>query len=308
MSYILEALKQAEEERGSDRLSKVIAVQQSDDPQQNSIDWKKWLTIAIFINAVVLFVWVAWKLVGITANNEGEMQTVKVEPLKPQQRPAIAEENVPVFANSTKPVVEKAPSEPSRKQVTKVEISVKPKAPAIVQEVVKKPQDLAAEKIKPEPLDADVVMADMIEDEPQGTRAVDQNKPKLAAVTETEVSAAKIEPLPKLPREELIIEEPEQVLSPEPEIAAPAEPEQIAVVQRQVPEFAELPYGLQQQIPDIRISVHIYNNEPQQRKVRINGQIFREDDEVDRGLTIEEITPLGVIFNYEETAFKLNLR
>ena len=53
MSYILEALKQAEEERGSDRLSKVLSASPVEDVQQSSVDWKKWLTIAIFINAML---------------------------------------------------------------------------------------------------------------------------------------------------------------------------------------------------------------------------------------------------------------
>lgn len=306
MSYILEALKQAEEERGSDRLSKVLSVQRSDDQHQNNTDWKKWLTIAIFINAVVLFAWVAWKFVAITADNVDDTQTVKVEPEIPPQRSTMVENNTPVFSKSIKPAAEKVPPVKPTIPEPKVKVPV----PAVAHEVEIKADKIVAEKIKPAPLDAEVVMADMVEDQSPGVKSTKQNKPKKSEVVEPVVSAAKIAPLPKRPREELAVEAPKQAFVPEPEIlAAPAAPEQIAVVQRpQVPEYAELPYALQQQIPEIRISVHIYNNEPQQRKVRINGQIFREGDGVERNLTVEEITPLGVIFNFEETEFKLNLR
>lgn len=331
MSYILEALKQAEEERGSDRLSKkVLSAQPVEDEQQNSVDWKKWLTIAIFINAVVLFVWIAWKFVSITLDSEVNNESVQSELPSSVNATATIDEPTETIASvettMTKEEQTPAIAEPIESQVSAIvpEKVQQPSMPPLeiseseVDTVVEEkiiPSKIVAPKVaKPTPLPEDFEQALVLEKPSLSPPATKSTKPVIAApVIKAEIITPKVEPLPATPREQLGIESEQEIVNSEPEIVEPEmiEPEvveQIAVVQRPpVPEFAELPYSLQQQIPEIRISVHIYNSEPQQRKVRINGKIFREGDEVERNLFVEEVTPRGVIFDYDQTVFRLNL-
>lgn len=303
MSYILEALKQAEQERGSERLTKTLAVPQPDHDKQSSVDWKKWLTIAIFINAVVLFVWVTWQLVSIRTDKQIDEQLVHTDPVQVPKVESRTESNASLFTNSA--------SAPQEKKAVQAQpnIQVKPKV------LVSTPEPIKQERMVPTPIEkvsapetAEVGAIELIKDKQSTIPSMEQVEATVPSVAEREVSIAKVEPLPPMPKEEVAIEIEKPVEEVDIEPIEPAAAEQIAIAPRpQVPEYAELPYSLQQKIPEIRISVHIYNSDPELRKVRVNGQIFWQGEEVDRNLFIDEITPRGVIFNYADTMFRLNL-
>ena len=323
MSYILEALKQAEEERGSDRLSTPPSIRTVAEPQQESIDWKKWLTIAILINAVVLLAWVAWKYVSITADRESPAQTahINTNSMTGAERPAA--EKSPVFSSS--PVRTPANSTNGTQAQSPAEKKQASKAKAVVP-TVDRPEQTTSEMADVPEAKPELPKLKPTTEMPIGEIVIPKSEPEVAAEPKSEsqpvqspelevapvpetATVAKVEPLPASSREQLLPELPAKTIEPSPDIAQPVAPKQIAAVQRSpVPEYAELPYSVQQKIPEIRISVHIYNNEPQLRKVRVNGRIFYEGEEVERNLTIEEITPHGVIFKHAKTEFRLNLR
>lgn len=316
MSYILEALKQAEQERGSERLTKTLAVPQPDHERQSSIDWKKWLTIAILINAVVLFVWVAWQLVLIGTDKEIDEQLVHTDPVQAPEVKSETESNASLFKNSTSAAQEKIAPKQMQQQVerdtvhAKPNIQLNPEALVITPEPIKQERPMAPAPIEKvsKPEHAEVTAMDLIKDEQSTIPSIEQVKAKVPSVAEPELNIAKVEPLPPTPKEEVAIKIEKPIKEIDVEPMEPAVPEQVAIVPRpQVPEYAELPYSLQQKIPEIRISVHIYNSDPELRKVRVNGQIFWQGEEVARNLVIEEITPRGVIFNYSDTMFRLNL-
>ena len=64
------------------------------------------------------------------------------------------------------------------------------------------------------------------------------------------------------------------------------------------PRFAELPPGLQQTIPQHRVTVHVYSAAPEQRFVIINSRKRVEGERSSEGLLVEEITPDGVVLQY----------
>lgn len=81
-----------------------------------------------------------------------------------------------------------------------------------------------------------------------------------------------------------------------------ASPAETAISEKRGPERAEAQARgpLQEEgLPAISITGHIYSNEPSSRMVNINGHIIREGDTVSEGLKVEEITPEGVILDYE---------
>ena len=67
----------------------------------------------------------------------------------------------------------------------------------------------------------------------------------------------------------------------------------------------ELPLSVQQELPNISVTGHIYSNNPTSRIVNINGQIIREGETVTAGLKLEEITEYGVILNYKGYRFTI---
>jgi general secretion pathway protein B len=67
----------------------------------------------------------------------------------------------------------------------------------------------------------------------------------------------------------------------------------------------DLPLSIQQNLPPITISVSLYSDEPASRMARINGSMIREGEYLTAGLKLEEITPDGVIFRYQNYRFRI---
>lgn len=78
-----------------------------------------------------------------------------------------------------------------------------------------------------------------------------------------------------------------------------------AVAASGIPELSQLPQAIQNELPQLIISGHIYSNSSETRLININGDIFREGDTVVKNLKIEEITENGVVLNYNGTRFRL---
>jgi general secretion pathway protein B len=70
----------------------------------------------------------------------------------------------------------------------------------------------------------------------------------------------------------------------------------------------ELPPSIQREIPDISISFHAYSNNPKERRVMINGDMVEQGELLAPGLSLEQITPDGVILDYKGFRFKQGVR
>ncbi|MEJ2114589.1 MAG: general secretion pathway protein GspB [Gammaproteobacteria bacterium] len=75
-----------------------------------------------------------------------------------------------------------------------------------------------------------------------------------------------------------------------------------------VPSIGELPYDIQGKIPEFNVSVHMFHADPEQRRIRINGQMYTEGKSLQRDLEIVEITRYGAVFDYQGHIFRLNVR
>jgi general secretion pathway protein B len=71
--------------------------------------------------------------------------------------------------------------------------------------------------------------------------------------------------------------------------------------------MSELPPAIQQEIPPMSISVHAYSAKPGERIVGINNRLLREGGTVPPGLTLDEITPDGMVFSYKGYRFRRGL-
>lgn len=70
---------------------------------------------------------------------------------------------------------------------------------------------------------------------------------------------------------------------------------------------SELPPAIRQEIPAMSISVHAYSARPRDRMVGINDRLLREGGTLPPGLTVDEITPEGMVFSYKGYRFKRGL-
>jgi general secretion pathway protein B len=70
-----------------------------------------------------------------------------------------------------------------------------------------------------------------------------------------------------------------------------------------IPHQRELPYDVQDALPDMNISVHLYSANPSSRLVRINNRIFHEGDLIGGELRLEQITPDGLIMIFRDERF-----
>ena len=71
--------------------------------------------------------------------------------------------------------------------------------------------------------------------------------------------------------------------------------------------YEELPSGLRQRIPNIKLSAHIHSDiRPQARKVIINGVALREGQRLSDDLTVHHINVDGVVMDYQGTLFLLS--
>jgi len=74
-----------------------------------------------------------------------------------------------------------------------------------------------------------------------------------------------------------------------------------------VPSLNELTMQEQRSIPAIKIEGHIYDVEPAARMVIINGKVRKEKHTIASGLLLQEITPDGVIMNYQGRIFHMGI-
>ncbi len=83
------------------------------------------------------------------------------------------------------------------------------------------------------------------------------------------------------------------VATPKPVIVPPVE------LNQQLVEFSQLPDPVQQAIPALTFSFHVFSDNPERRTIIINKRRVREGNEVSAGLVLEEITEQGVILQWQ---------
>ena len=84
-------------------------------------------------------------------------------------------------------------------------------------------------------------------------------------------------------------------------------PVQVSTPKAVVPQRDELPADIQQHIPIMEFSAHVYSSNPLHRSIVINGRFMEEGDMFASDLLLSEITPKGAIFAYQGQLFHQNV-
>lgn len=72
-----------------------------------------------------------------------------------------------------------------------------------------------------------------------------------------------------------------------------------------IPHARELPPDIQAQLPAIAVSLHLYAREPSARRVGVGGKVVHEGEAVAGELSIARITRDGVVFRFRDREFFL---
>lgn len=78
--------------------------------------------------------------------------------------------------------------------------------------------------------------------------------------------------------------------------------------ENKVYQLSDLPPSIREKLPAFTISTSLYSDDPSARLVKINGTTLREGNYLSAGLKLEEITPDGVIFNFQNYRFHVGLK
>lgn len=69
----------------------------------------------------------------------------------------------------------------------------------------------------------------------------------------------------------------------------------------------ELPPDIKNKLPELKMTVHSYNDQSQSRFVVINNTTVREGQSINNELKLEQITQNGVVLNYQGNRFSLGI-
>lgn len=67
--------------------------------------------------------------------------------------------------------------------------------------------------------------------------------------------------------------------------------------------YWQLPQTWRSEMPEFKLTVLVYAENPEDRFVLLNGERFREGDEIEGGVVLEEIRRSGAIFSYRSRQF-----
>lgn len=255
MSYILDALKKAEQARSAGKAPDLFTLQVNEAGPARKPMWPWLLAGLLLVNAAAIFYWMQFADHGRAATVSPASPTVPPSvPLAKAPQPS-PDARAPAPAAGDEPLPEKAlpPVTAPPRPVKPIESKTAP---------VKAP--------KPENREA--------------TAAVSQSPPPAAAPNPpAPPSAAAPAPQPAAP--------------PKAEVAA--EPRTLA--------YAELPPAIQQELPKMVVSMHMYSGKAANRMASVNDKTLREGDELSPGLKLLEIMPDGMIFSYKGYRFRKGL-
>jgi general secretion pathway protein B len=116
--------------------------------------------------------------------------------------------------------------------------------------------------------------------------------------------SVKEEPLPAVPRTQVVQADEDHTLSAPANPAVPVP----APDKTRIYSLRELPASIQQELPPFTISVSLYSDDPASRMIKINNQTLREGESLAEGLTLREIRQDGVIFSYKDYRVHVGLQ
>lgn len=330
MSFILESIKQAERERKLGQQAPSISIEYSgahiDDIENNKLKWVL-LSLALLVTAAVV-----WGATYHFANKDRQY----IEEL------TLNDTSSPVIGSPEKKLSTKIPQEHNatvKSDIVMVPVKNMHKSDLKSVKLISKNE---------EPPKTNVVEVVEVEKAPASKKVSREAKPAVAKVQQKSITkpsvisdkqelAAIYTDLAKAQKEESLVNEVNKIkpkiiepqelvqietasyVAPQANATKTAQPELLSrpeispiapkhAVRTGVPSFGELPYDIQERIPDFNVSVHMFHTDPVLRRIRINGQMYTEGKNLQQDLALVEITRYGAVFDYQGHIFRFNVR
>ncbi|MBA8887785.1 general secretion pathway protein B [Dokdonella fugitiva] len=70
-----------------------------------------------------------------------------------------------------------------------------------------------------------------------------------------------------------------------------------------LPSVWELPYGTRKELPDLKLTMHVYSSVPAERFIVIEGARHVEGDDLGNGVVLHEISPDGMVLDFKGQRF-----
>lgn len=301
MSYILDAIKKADQKRKLGEVPDVNTIHETPIDEPRRYGWLYGVAAIFFVNAGGLAWWLWLKTPG--PESVAQAPTSQVEVMD-KQLPSLSTfqttdlQKLPAVPVATAPPTMLPPVEPlppSRPQVVsaprpaqeaapssgKRPPPVKSQAVAPVQKVMTPPP--VAEQVPIEEA-ADSYEQPFVEEETLSAEEdVEASALRGQVMAPIAISSETKKGVKKARREE---EEPELV---------------------NIPFLKQLPVEVQKSLPELHISFHSYSIKPSARLVSIGGKILRQGQEIDDNLKLEKITVTGVVLNFNGKRFRLDV-
>lgn len=95
-----------------------------------------------------------------------------------------------------------------------------------------------------------------------------------------------------------VVKKPEPVKTPERKMLEPTMTQDHLLLH-------QVDFAIRKEIPPIKLTVHIYDPEPEKRMIMLNGNKYNVGDTIEEVITVEDITQEGVLLNFQGTRFLL---
>lgn len=276
MSFLLDALKKSEAQR---KLGEVPTIHSTlDEPESRESGSQKLLVILLVIIVFALIAWMVWEQYGGAGSDTPVAeQQVTETPATETQEPAITATSSGTAEEQTPPAVAvQGTASTQTQQRTPVEAYQAPPQHA--------PTGQDAGELADDSATLRLESAVPAEDEDaitrQGDSISESRRPQVVAAGTPAATPA--------------------ATNPEPEETTPAGniPHQSAPIT-----FWELPQQVRSELPEFRVSVYVYAEQPEDRFMLLNGRRVHEGELIATGLVLEEIRREGAVFSYEHYRF-----
>lgn len=274
MSYILDALKKSEQERGNGNIPSVQTVHTSSlNYRTNKSNWPYILIVAVILNlaAIIYFFQTKDSTNIATHTNTSTSSNNADQTLSLSQKRANSDLIKPIQQNLT-PVIDTSSSVDNTNRTT---ISDTQRQPLKQKKTVSSTSEVATQQAK---------------------------APELA----NQEQARQVQTW----QEESSVENFTQPEATERHSASQIQTSSNTRMQKNtsdVIDYHDLPDSIKSQLPAIIVSAHVYSDNPLQRSIVINDNFLEEGEHVLDDLILQEITKGGAILEYQGTVFSYEI-
>lgn len=286
MSYILEALKKSEQERGEQTIPDIQTTHAPTYRPQTTNQWPIIAAAIIAANAVILTIFWLKPLETFSANNSVSMVQSNPQPPTINSQEALNTNNknqqvnsTPIAVNRFEPIQSQPTNPPTNRSASNT-ISFQPAD----QDTDNQPITLATETNE----DGWEVI----------TPKTKAQKAQQQLEMEAEISSPIDDFITISPKTQVAMSTPDMTLD-----QTNSDPTLVPGYLK----FSELPFRVRNNFPKLEFSGHIYSTDKSFRRVIINGSKLREGAVISNGITLDGITPDGIIISADGYTFEMDV-